>query len=209
MAHTPTLAEPALPAGSLDDQLTARLLHQRIIVLGQEVDDGIANRLCAELLLLSAEDAQRDISLYINSPGGSVSAGLAIYDTMRLIPNDVSTLAMGLAASMGQFLLSAGTPGKRYALPHSRILMHQGSAGVQGTAIDVAIQAENLEYTKALMNRLNAEFTGRPVDRIAADSDRDHWFTAEEARDYGFVDRVVTSLDDVRRRGHKSSGLGY
>ena len=126
---TRTDNRPDLVGGSLDDQLTARLLHQRIIVLGQEVDDAIANRLCAELLLLSAEDPHRDISLYINSPGGSVSAGLAIYDTMRLIPNDVSTLAMGLAASMGQFLLSAGTRGKRYALPHSRVLMHQGSAG--------------------------------------------------------------------------------
>src|SRR4051794_25167584 len=135
------MSSPPIPAGSLDDQLTARLLHQRIIVLGQEVDDGIANRLCAELLLLSAEDPQRDISLYINSPGGSVSAGLAIYDTMRLIPNDVSTLAMGLAASMEQFLLSSGTPGKRYALPHSRVLMHQGSAGIRCTAVDIEIQA--------------------------------------------------------------------
>ena len=125
-----------------------RLLHQRILVLGQEVDDAIANKLCAELLLLSAEDPRRDIALYINSPGGSVSAGLAIYDTMRLIPNDVATLAMGLAASMGQFLLSGGTPGKRFALPHSRILMHQGSAGIGGTAIDIEIQAENLEHTK-------------------------------------------------------------
>ena len=126
------------PAGAFDDQLAARLLHQRIVVLGQEVDDPIANRICAQLLLLSAEDQRRDISLYINSPGGSVSAGLAIYDTMRLIPNDVSTLAMGIAASMGQFLLSAGTRGKRYALPHARILMHQGSAGIRGTAVDVA-----------------------------------------------------------------------
>src|SRR6478735_370629 len=191
------------------DHLTTQLHHRRILQLGQEVDDPVANRLCAQLVLLGEEDPKADILLLINSPGGSVSAGLAIYDTMRAIPSDVATLAMGLAASMGQFLLSAGTEGKRYALPHSRILMHQGSAGVQGTAIDVAIQAANLEYTKALMNRLTAQFTGQPVDRIAADSDRDHWFTAEEARDYGFVDRVVTSLDDVRRRGHKSSGLGY
>ena len=171
-----------------------RLLHQRIIVLGQEVDDAIANKLCAELLLLSAEDPRRDIALYINSPGGSVSAGLAIYDTMRLIPNDVATLAMGLAASMGQFLLSAGTPGKRFALPHSRILMHQGSAGIGGTAIDIEIQAENLEHTKNVMMRLIAEHTGQPVEKIEQDSRRDRWFTAEQARDYGFVDQVLADV---------------
>src|SRR5207342_747569 len=187
-----------LPVGSLDDQLTARLLHQRIIVLGQEVDDPIANRLCAELLLLSAEDPHSDIALYINSPGGSVSAGLAIYDTMRLIPNEVSTLAMGIAASMGQFLLSAGTPGKRYSLPHARILMHQGSAGIRGTAVDVQIRAENLEYTKALMIRLISEHTGQDLATIARDADRDRLFTAEQARDYGFVDRVLESVTDIR-----------
>jgi ATP-dependent Clp protease, protease subunit len=188
---------PANATGSLDDQLTARLMHQRILVLGQEVDDAIANRLCAELLLLSAEDPHRDISLYINSPGGSVSAGLAIYDTMRLIPNDVSTLAMGLAASMGQFLLSAGTPGKRYALPHSRILMHQGSAGIGGTAIDVQIQAENLEHVKNVMTGLIAEHTGQPREVIERDSLRDRWFTAEEAREYGFVDQVLSDVGVV------------
>ncbi|WP_121251234.1 ClpP family protease [Nocardioides ferulae] len=194
--------------GSLDDQLTARLLHQRIIVLGQEVDDAIANRLCAELLLLSAEDPHRDISLYLNSPGGSVSAGLAIYDTMRLIPNDVSTLALGLAASMGQFLLSAGTPGKRYALPHARVLMHQGSAGLGGTAVDIEIQAQNLEHTKNVMLGLIAEHTGQPVSRIEQDSLRDRWFTAEEARDYGFVDAVLTDVDQVvPARGAGSFGL--
>ena len=192
-----TQTAPERQAGSLDDQLTARLLHQRIIVLGQEVDDAIANRLCAELLLLSAEDPHRDISLYINSPGGSVSAGLAIYDTMRLIPNDVSTLAMGLAASMGQFLLSAGTPGKRYALPHARVLMHQGSAGIGGTAIDIEIQAENLEHTKAVMLGLIAEHTGQPLERITKDSLRDRWFTAEEAVEYGFVDQVLADVSDV------------
>jgi ATP-dependent Clp protease protease subunit len=185
------------PTGSLDDQLTARLMHQRILVLGQEVDDAIANRLCAELLLLSAEDPHRDISLYINSPGGSVSAGLAIYDTMRLIPNDVSTLAMGLAASMGQFLLSAGTPGKRYALPHSRILMHQGSAGIGGTAIDIEIQAENLEHVKNVLLSLISEHTGQPRERIERDSLRDRWFTAEEAREYGFVDQVLIDVSAV------------
>jgi ATP-dependent Clp protease protease subunit len=166
-------------------------------VLGQEVDDAIANRLCAELLLLSAEDPHRDISLYINSPGGSVSAGLAIYDTMRLIPNDVSTLAMGLAASMGQFLLSAGTPGKRYALPHSRILMHQGSAGIGGTAIDIEIQAENLEHVKGVLIGLIAEHTGQPLDVIERDSLRDRWFTAEQAKDYGFVDQVLSDIGTI------------
>jgi len=190
-------------AGPFDDQLATRLMHQRIVVLGQEVDDPIANRICAELLLLSAEDQRRDISLYINSPGGSVSAGLAIYDTMRLIPNDVSTLAMGIAASMGQFLLSAGTRGKRFALPHARILMHQGSAGIQGTAVDVQIQAENLEYTKSLMNRLIAEHTGQDIATIARDADRDRWFTAEQARDYGFVDRVLESVADIRPAGDR------
>ena len=182
---------------SLDDQLTARLLHQRIIVLGQEVDDVIANRLCAELLLLSAEDPRRDISLYINSPGGSVSAGLAIYDTMRLVPNDVSTLAMGLAASMGQFLLSAGSRGKRYALPHSRVLMHQGSAGIGGSAVDIEIQADDLRHTRDVVLGLIAEDTGQDVATIEHDSRRDRWFTAEEAREYGFVDEILTDVSAV------------
>ncbi|SDP19560.1 ATP-dependent Clp protease, protease subunit [Nakamurella panacisegetis] len=193
---------------NLGEQLTVQLHRRRVLQLGQEVDDAVANRLCAQLVLLAAEDRRQEILLMINSPGGSVSAGLAIYDTMRAIGPDVATLSMGLAASMGQFLLSGGTPGKRYALPHSRILMHQGSAGVQGTAIDVQIQAANLEHTRSLMNRLNAQFTGQPVDTIAADSDRDHWFTAEEARDYGFVDRVITSLDEIRPTG-RTTGLGY
>ena len=199
---------PERPTGTLDDQLTARLLSQRIIVLGQEVDDHIANRLCAELLLLSAEDPHRDISLYINSPGGSVSAGLAIYDTMRLIPNDVSTLAMGLAASMGQFLLSAGTPGKRYALPHSRVLLHQGSAGIGGTAIDIEIQAENLEHTKNVMIGLIAEHTGQPAEKVELDARRDRWFTAEQAKDYGFVDQVLTDVAAVSPTRESAFGLG-
>src|SRR6478672_11477682 len=203
-----TQTAPERPTGSLDDQLTTRLMHQRIIVLGQEVDDAIANRLCAELLLLSAEDPHRDISLYINSPGGSVSAGLAIYDTMRLIPNDVSALAMGLAASMGQFLLSAGTPGKRYALPHSRVLMHQGSAGIGGTAVDIEIQAENLEHPRDVVLGVIAEHTGQPRARIEADSLRDRWFTAEEAKAYGFVDHVVATLEDIRPSGREAIGLG-
>ena len=194
--------------GPLDEQLAGRLLHQRIVILGTEVDDAVANRICAQLLLLSAEDPRRDISLYINSPGGSVSAGLAIMDTMRLIPNDVSTLAMGLAASMGQFLLSAGTKGKRYALPHARVLMHQGSAGIGGTAVDIEIQAENLEHTRDVVLGLIADHTGQPRARIEADSLRDRWFTAQEAKAYGFVDHVVSSLDDIRPAGHATIGLG-
>jgi ATP-dependent Clp protease protease subunit len=192
------VSESTITAGTLDDQLAARLLHERIIVLGTEVDDRVANRLCAQLLLLSAEDSRRDISLYINSPGGSVSAGLAIYDTMRLIPNDVSTLAMGLAGSMGQFLLCAGTAGKRFGLPHAQVLMHQGSAGFGGTAADVEIYAEQLERTGALMTRLIAEHTGQPVEKVEKDSLRDRWFNAEEARAYGIIDHIVERVDDVR-----------
>ncbi len=196
-ADPPRLTEHA-PAGyGLDGTLATRLLDQRIIVLGQEVEDPIANQICAQLLLLSAEDPRRDIALYLNSPGGSVSAGLAIYDTMRLIPNDVCTLAMGMALSMGQFLLSAGTPGKRYALPHSRVLMHQGSAGIRGTAVDIEIQAENLEHTKNVVLALIAEHTGQPLSRIEADSRRDRWFTADQAKEYGFVDAIVSQLSDV------------
>jgi len=183
---------------TLDDQVATRLLHQRIIVLGQEVDDPVANRLCGQLLLLSAEDPRSDISLYINSPGGSVSAGLAIYDTMRLIPNDVSTLAMGLAGSMGQFLLSAGTPGKRFSLPHAQILMHQGSAGFGGTAADVEIYAEQLERVGNTLLRLIAEHTGQPLEVVDRDSRRDRWFSAEEALAYGLIDHVVERVEDVR-----------
>jgi len=190
-----TTAPP--PSGTLDEQLTARLLHQRIVVLGQEVDDAIANRLCAQLLLLSAEDPQRDISLYINSPGGSVTAGLAVYDTMRLIPNDVSTLALGLAASMGQFLLTAGAPGKRYVLPHAEVLLHQGSAGLGGTAVDIAIQAERLERMKDLMMGLTAEHSGRSKEEVERDALRDRWFTAEEACAYGLADQVLHDVGAV------------
>ena len=181
-----------------DDHLATQLLAQRIVLLGTQVDEVSANRVCSQLLILSAEDPRTDISLYINSPGGSVYAGLAIYDTMRLIPNDVSTLAMGFAASMGQFLLCAGAPGKRYALPHARIMMHQGSAGIGGTTADIEIQAENLDHSKRTMERLLAENTGQSPETIARDGDRDRWFTAEEAREYGMVDRVLESLADVR-----------
>jgi ATP-dependent Clp protease, protease subunit len=203
------LTEAAAPAGTLDEQLITRLLYQRIIVLGTEVDDRVANRLCAQLLLLAAEDPRSDISLYINSPGGSVSAGLAIYDTMRVIPNDVSTLAMGLAGSMAQFLLCAGTAGKRFALPHAQVLMHQGSAGFGGTAADIEIYAEQLQRTGTTMIQLIAEHTGQPVERVEQDSLRDRWFTAAEARDYGMVDHIVTTLDDVRPAvvGRRKAGL--
>jgi ATP-dependent Clp protease protease subunit len=188
----------AVSAGTLDDQLAARLLDQRIIVLGAEVDDQIANRLCGQLLLLSAEDPRSDISLYINSPGGSASAGLAIYDTMRLIPNDVSTLAMGLAGSMGQVLLCAGTAGKRFSLPHAQILMHQGSAGFGGTAADVEIYAEQLERVGAMLLGVIAEHTGQPLEVVERDSRRDRWFSAEEARAYGLIDHILDRVDDVR-----------
>ncbi|GAB1692454.1 ClpP family protease [Krasilnikovia sp. M28-CT-15] len=196
MTH-PTAPAP-WSAGSIDDQVAARLLHQRIIVLGAEVDDQIANRICGQLLLLSAEDPRGVVSLYINSPGGSVTAGLAIYDTMRLIPNDVSTLALGLAGSMGQFLLTAGTPGKRFALPHAQILMHQGSAGFGGTAADVEIYANQLERLGQTLLRLTAEHTGQGVDTVERDSRRDRWFTAEEALAYGLIDHLLDSVQDVR-----------
>jgi ATP-dependent Clp protease protease subunit len=177
---------------NLIDSVYERLLAERIIFLGTQVDDDIANRLCAQILLLSAEDPTKDINLYINSPGGSVTAGMAIYDTMVLAPCDVATYAMGLAASMGEFLLAAGTRGKRYALPHARIMMHQPSAGIGGSAADIAIQAEQFALTKKEMNRLNAEFTGQTLDRIETDADRDRWFTAPEALEYGFVDHIIT-----------------
>ncbi|MEU6408386.1 ATP-dependent Clp protease proteolytic subunit [Microbispora sp. NPDC046933] len=179
--------------------LGRKLLERRIVVLGQEVDDDIANRICSQLLLLTAEDSERDISLYINSPGGSVSAGLAIYDVMQYVPNDVVTVGMGLAASMGQFLLCAGAPGKRYALPHARIMMHQPLGGIGGTAADIAIQAEQMRHTKKTLAERIAFHTGQPLERIEADSDRDRWFTAEEAREYGIVDHVVAGLGAVRQ----------
>ncbi len=182
---------------TLDDSVFNRLLRERIIFLGSVVDDPIANTICAQLLLLAAEDPGRDIYLYINSPGGSVSAGMAIYDTMQYVANDVATVAMGLAASMGQFLLCAGTPGKRYALPHARILMHQPSGGIGGTASDIAIQAEQMLYTKRVMQERIAFHTGQTVEQIERDSDRDRWFTADEAKEYGFVDSVVARAQQV------------
>ncbi len=177
--------------GDRSNDIYSRLLKERIIFLGTQVDDQSANLICAQLLLLAAEDSERDIAIYVNSPGGSVTAGLAIYDTMQYVPCDVSTVCMGLAASMGQFLLCSGTPGKRYALPHSRILMHQPSGAMQGQATDIAIQAEQIIYLKRMMAERIAFHTGQPVERIEADSDRDRWFTAEEALEYGFIDRVI------------------
>ena len=175
------------------DLLFQRLLRHRIIFLGQQVDDDIANRICAEILLLSAEDDKRDIFLYINSPGGSVYAGMAIYDVMQYVPNDVATYAMGMAASMGQFLLTAGTRGKRYALPHATILMHQPSGGIGGTASDIRIQAEQMLYIKRTLFERTAFHTGQPIEQIEKDADRDRWYTAEEAQEYGFVDHVIRS----------------
>jgi ATP-dependent Clp protease protease subunit len=176
----------------LDDHIYNRLLKERIIFLGSEVRDDNANAICAQLLLLAAEDPEKDIWLYINSPGGSVTAGMAIFDTMQWVPNDVATVAMGLAASMGQFLLSSGAPGKRYATPHARVMMHQPSGGIGGTASDIKIQAQQMLHIKKQMAELIAEHTGQPLDQIETDSDRDRWFTAEEAKEYGFVDHVYT-----------------
>jgi ATP-dependent Clp protease protease subunit len=181
-------------AMTMSDSVYERLLQQRIIVLGQQVDDEIANRIVAQLLLLFAEDPEAEIRLYINSPGGSVMAGMAIYDTMQYIECDVATYAMGLAASMGQFLLTAGERGKRYALPHAQILMHQPSAGVGGTESDIAIQAEQFRRHKRVMAELTAEQTGQTVEKITADADRDRWFTAQEALEYGFIDHVVSRV---------------
>jgi ATP-dependent Clp protease protease subunit len=181
----------------LDAQVYNRLLKERIIFLGTAVMDDMANAICAQLLLLAAEDPDRDIHLYINSPGGSVSAGMAIYDTMQFVNNDVATYAMGLAASMGQFLLCAGTKGKRYSLPHARVMMHQPSGGIGGTAADIAIQAEQMLYTKRTMQERIAFHTGQTVEQIEKDSDRDRWFSAEEAKDYGFVDHVVSGAKQV------------
>jgi len=204
--ETPGLAVPGgrAPQGGgmgLDDSVYQRLLRERIIFLGSAVEDTVANAICAQMLLLAAEDPDKDIFLYVNSPGGSVSAGMAIYDTMQFVKNDVATVAMGLAASMGQFLLCAGAAGKRYALPHARIMMHQPSGGIGGTASDIRIQAEQMLYTKKTMAELIAFHTGQTVEQIEADSDRDRWFAGEEAREYGFVDHVVRNAGQVSGSG--------
>jgi ATP-dependent Clp protease protease subunit len=195
--HVPPALARADQTGSIDDRVFDRLLQERIIFLGSEVTDQVANRICAQLLLLAAEDPERDINLYINSPGGSVFSGMAIYDTMQFIQNDVATIAMGMAASMGQLLLCAGAKGKRYALPHARIMMHQPSGGLGGTASDIAIQAEQMLYTKRMFQERVAFHTGQTQQQIEADSDRDRWFTAQEARDYGFIDKVISGAAQV------------
>ena len=191
------------PSGGpgFDDSVFQRLLRERIVFLGSVVEDQMANAIAAQILLLAAENPDEDIYLYINSPGGSVSAGMAIYDTMQYVKNDVATVAMGLAASMGQFLLCAGAEGKRYALPHARIMMHQPSSGIGGTASDIKIQAEQMLYTKKKMAELIAQHTGQTVEQIEKDSDRDRWFTAADAAEYGFVDQVVRSASDVAGDG--------
>ena len=195
-------ARGAAPAGSGHDQAVyQRLLEERIIFLGSAVEDSNSNLICAQILLLAAEDPDSDIYLYINSPGGSVTAGMAIYDTMQFVTNDVATVAMGLAASMGQFLLSAGEPGKRYALPHARIMMHQPSGGLGGTASDIKIQAEQMLLIKKQLAELIAEQTGQTLEQVEQDSDRDRWFTADQAKEYGFIDHVVRSAGDVAGKG--------
>ncbi|QXT64281.1 MULTISPECIES: ATP-dependent Clp protease proteolytic subunit [Tessaracoccus] len=192
------MAGPGAAALGMADNVYSALLANRIIFLGSEVRDENANAICAQMLLLNAEDPHKDIYLYINSPGGSVDSGMAIFDTMQWISNDVATVAMGLAASMGQFLLSAGTPGKRFALPHSRIMMHQPSGGLGGTASDIRIQAEQSLHIKKTMAGLIAKHTGQTLEQIEADSDRDRWFTAEQALEYGFIDHVYERASQIK-----------
>jgi len=193
---------PALAQGSgmMDptSDVYQRLLKNRIVILGSEVNDTVANLISAQLLYLEGEDADKDIWLYINSPGGSVTAGLAIYDTMNFITPDVGTICMGLGASMGQFLLCAGAPGKRYALPSARIMMHQPSGGFQGQAADIKIQAEQMIYIKQMLAERIAVHTGQTVDQINKDSDRDRWFTAEQAKDYGIIDKVIDRRSEIK-----------
>jgi len=185
--------------GASDPRLDVfnRLLHNRVVMLGTDVDDDIANQICAQLLYLEGEDDKADIWLYINSPGGSVTAGMAIYDTMQFVGCDVATVCMGMAASMGQFLLTSGAAGKRYTLPNARIMMHQPLAGLRGQATDIAIQAEQLKYTKRRMAELTAQHSGQTYEKIQADSERDRWFTAEEGKAYGLVDKVIVRRGEI------------
>jgi len=188
------------PGGGMSgfgDMLDERLLRERIIWLEGEVRDENSNRIAKQLQVLAAEDPERDITLYINSPGGSITAGMVIYDTMQLIPNDVTTIAMGLAASMGQFLLCAGADGKRYATPNTRIMMHQPLGGIGGTASDIKIQAEQMLFIKKRMAELIASHSGQTLEQIEKDSDRDRWFTADEARTYGLIDHVYSTAADA------------
>ena len=197
----PAQARTGSPGMGLDDQVFNRLLKERIIFLGSAVEDSMANAICAQLLLLAAEDPDRDIFLYINSPGGSVSAGMAIYDTMQFVSNDVATVGLGLAASMGQFLLCAGAKGKRYALPHARIMMHQPSGGMGGSASDIKIQAQQSLHIKQVLFKLISEHTGQPLEQVEQDADRDRWFTADQALEYGFIDKVVANAGQVADQG--------
>lgn len=189
------------PGLGLNDSIYNRLLKERIIWLGSEVRDENANAICAQMMLLAAEAPDKDIWLYINSPGGSITAGMAIYDTMQYIQPDVATIAMGMAASMGQFLLSSGTKGKRYATPHARVMMHQPSGGIGGTATDVRINAQLIMHMKRVLSELTAEQTGQSLEQIVKDNDRDNWFTAAEAKEYGFIDHVVTNASSVTGGG--------
>lgn len=185
----------------LSDHIYNQLLRERIIWLGTEVRDDNANAICAQMLLLAAEDPEKDIYLYINSPGGSITAGMAIYDTMQYVQPDVATVATGLAASMGQFLLSSGAPGKRYATPHARVMMHQPSGGIGGTVTDIRINAQLILNMKRVLAELTAQQTGKSVEQILSDADRDRWFNAEEAKEYGFIDHVVTHAGSVTGSG--------
>jgi ATP-dependent Clp protease, protease subunit len=194
---TPGLPTAELSASGYGFDIYQQLLKERIVFLGQQVDDRIANAICAQMLYLAGQDPDRDIWLYINSPGGSVTAGMAIYDTMQFVKPDIATVCLGLGASMGQFLLTAGAAGKRYALPHARVLMHQPSAGVQGQASDIAIQAQYLVKTKREMAELIAQHSGQEVEQVIQDSDRDRWFSATEARDYGLLDSVISRAGEM------------
>ena len=186
---------------ALGDHVFNKLLKERIIWLGSEVAEDNANQICAQMMLLAAQDPEKPIFLYINSPGGSVTAGMAIYDTMQYIQPEVVTVALGMAASMGQLLLTAGTPGKRYATPHARILMHQPSGGVGGTASDIRINANLSLQMKQELAEINAQRTGKSVEQIREDSERDHWFTAQEALEYGFIDHVIESARNLGADG--------
>ncbi len=197
MDHSPLAPTAQTMVTEPGSEIYRMLLKERIVVLGSDVNDAVANQIVAQLLYLEGQDPEKDIWLYINCPGGVITAGMAIYDTMQFISSDVGTICMGLAASMGQFLLTAGAPGKRYTLPHARILMHQPLGGVQGQASDIAIQAEQMAYIKRLMAERIAHHSGQPVDQIELDSERDRWFTAEQAKEYGLVDKVIQGRGEL------------